>query len=178
MQLNKKRYGRADVMVWRKRSVDTVSARVTFRLLETLHLSKKDEVWISGRSKLSLLIISIWMRLTIATIVSASTYVSSDSRDPSCCFEIFGKKRGHLLDMSTMTAVNGRVLDDPSSVNPALGSQQELRLFTLKFSKYEHCHELAKFVEDLRDAIAKNPTSDANRASATRTRYNPPTPLA
>jgi hypothetical protein len=170
--ISKKRYGKGDVMLWKKQFQGSVSARITTRF-------SRDEVsWMSGRSK-PLFSSRFKGILTITTAVSASTYVSLDSKGGACWFDIFGKQHGHLLDTSSMTAITKLALNDPSPFDPTLGSQQEPRRLTLHIADYKNRQKFTETVEELRRTIANNPsTSKENRASISQPRYVLPTPMA
>ena len=171
--MSKKRYGAADVMLWKKEIQNTTSARITFRL------SGDSELWISGRSKRCLSLLLIAKRLTVAAIVSASTSVSSSSKDATCWFDIFGKQHGRLLDISNMTAVPDLILNDPTSGGPPLGIQGDYRRITLRIQDRKHRQKLAELVEELTHAIAQNPRASINtRPPVIRPRSVLPTPMA
>ncbi|CAO2652684.1 Nn.00g020950.m01.CDS01 [Neocucurbitaria sp. VM-36] len=152
--MSKKRYGAADVMLWKKIVRNTMSARITFRL------PGDRDVWMSGR-------------------ISASTYISSSSKDATCSFDIYGKQHGRILNISNMAAVPELFLNDPTTMGPHMGVQGEYRRITLRIQDRKHRQKFAELVEELRHAIAENPrTSNNNRSQVIRPRLVVPTPLA
>jgi hypothetical protein len=119
------------------------------------------------------------VNLVITVIVSASSFVTSSSKDSACWFDIFGKRHGHLLDTSNMMSIPQLALGNSTSFDPSLGSQQEPRRLTLQISDHKHLQQLSETIEELRRAIANCPmASKPNRASIAQARYVLPTPMA
>ncbi|KAH7126622.1 kinase-like domain-containing protein [Dendryphion nanum] len=157
--MNFKKYGPTDVLLWSTKIKDMTLGRITFRFAGV------DESWMSGR---------------ISTAVTASTSISSQSKDSSCSFDMFGKQRGCLLNRANMTAVSDfdSKLRDPSVKATPLGFEQECRHMKIQIRDHKNRRKFAELLEELVYQIKKNPKPiNASKEIVNRTKPVLHTPL-